>query len=79
MKLKDLMKQAQNALKAYHAGNELTPYEKELCSKFAEVQNIINAILSDDDNYEDVDIDKLYELEKELLIKMQEEYELSHT
>jgi hypothetical protein len=84
MKLKDLMKQAQNALKAYHAGNELTPYQKELCRKFAEVQGLINEMLSYDedvdevDKFEDIDILELYELEKQLLIKIQEEFEVSH-
>lgn len=75
------MKQAQNALKATNTSNELTPYEKELCRKFAELQGMINEFWCYDeeynkyDDFEDEDIFKLEKLEQELMNKMQEVYE----
>lgn len=84
MKLKDLMKQAQNTLKAINRKTELTPYEKELCRKFAEVQGMINELWCYDedidgyDKFEDIDIDDLEKIEKDLLKKMQEVYEETH-
>lgn len=76
MKLKKLMRQAENTLKNKSIDYELTPYEKELVDKFGEVEVMINAVLSGEElDITDEEFDKLFELEKELVKKMNEEYE----